>query len=130
MKKIMIGIVLAMLVRKTSAQETTTCYSHDANTTICEFADGGVTVTYFDAETNHYSKTSYTAQEWKDSLYHKSLLYPPKAEIKSPATGVQESKRDSYVSVPAYVGPKTKTECKAAGYKWHKGACNGAKMPK
>jgi hypothetical protein len=132
MKRLMTAILLTMLARCSYAQETSTCYNQDSETTICEFADGGATVTYFNAETKYYSKTSYTAKEWKDSLYHKSLLNPPKPEVKSPATTSKPEVKPPATTtqaVPAYTGPKTKSECKAAGYKWHKGACNGVKMP-
>src|SRR6266446_634579 len=122
MKGLMTAILLTMLARCSYAQETTTCYNPDSQTTICEFADGGATVTYFNAETKYYSKTSYTAKEWEDSPYHKSLLNPPKPEVKPPATTPKPE-----VRLPAYTGPRTKSECKAAGYKWRKGACNGIK---
>ena len=129
----MTAILLTMLTRSSYAQEITTCYNPDANTTVCEFADGGATVTYFDAETKYYSKTAYTAKEWKDSLYHKSLLNPAKPEVKPPAatnsTATPEHK-DPFIPIPTYTGPRTKSECKAAGYKWHKGACNGVKVSK
>jgi hypothetical protein len=110
MKKLTTAILLTMLAAGSYAQESTTCHNPDAYTTVCEFADGGATVTYFDAETKYYSKASYTAKEWKDSLYHKSLLNPPKPEVKPPATTTHEYK-GLYIPVPAYTGPRTKSEC-------------------
>lgn len=134
MKKLMTAILLTMLARGSYAQEITTCHNPDANTTVCEFADRGATVTYFDPETKNYSRTSYTAQEWKDSLYHKSLVNPPKPEVKPPATTsaprTAYTKDDPFIPPPVYSGPRTKDECKVAGYKWHKGACNGVKVSK
>jgi hypothetical protein len=134
MKKVMNAILLAVLVGSICAQETENCYKPDSRTTICEVAGGRVSVSYFDSETGYYSRTSYTAEEWRDSLYRKSL------ECKATGWNWNGSTCSKPVQPPppvtvgpqhlgpegtaVYTGPKTKRECNAAGYKWE-GTCTG-----
>jgi hypothetical protein len=125
--KMMTAILLILLAGSSYPQEKESCYRPDKYNTICELPDGRASVTYFDAESGTYLRYSYTAQEWKDSAYRKSLTPVHLPPLSPPVTtGPQHA--GAHELHPVYTGPRTKNECKAAGYKWVKGTCNGLKV--
>jgi len=138
MKNVVTTALLAVLMGHICAQERTTCYKPDSDTTICEFSDGRASVTVFDGNTGYYSHDLYTAEEWRDSLYRKSVECKAmlwnwngsscSKPVQSPAEAAA-SQRQIYTGPqePIYTGPKTKHECNAAGYQWKENHCTGEK---